>query len=146
MTVQDEDLRALLGIDPERLQDGPRRHRRARRPAGRPPRRGRGAPRDGRLFKQVKERRRRERRDAQLAPRRRGHRGDRHGRLRAASTTRPAACRSPPETAAPLAGRLQRARACYQCKQRYVDVDAFYHQLCPTCAALNRSRATPAPT
>jgi hypothetical protein len=43
-------------------------------------------------------------------------------------------------TAAPLAGRLQKARACYQCKQRYVDVDAFYHQLCPSCAALNRSR------
>jgi NAD(P)-dependent dehydrogenase (short-subunit alcohol dehydrogenase family) len=38
------------------------------------------------------------------------------------------------------AGRLLRARACYICKQRYVDVDAFYHQLCPPCAALNRQR------
>jgi NAD(P)-dependent dehydrogenase (short-subunit alcohol dehydrogenase family) len=38
------------------------------------------------------------------------------------------------------AGTLLRARACYICKQRYVDVDAFYHQLCPTCAALNHER------
>jgi NAD(P)-dependent dehydrogenase (short-subunit alcohol dehydrogenase family) len=38
------------------------------------------------------------------------------------------------------AGTLLRARACYVCKQRYRDVDAFYHQLCPPCAALNRER------
>jgi NAD(P)-dependent dehydrogenase (short-subunit alcohol dehydrogenase family) len=38
------------------------------------------------------------------------------------------------------AGTLLRARGCYVCKQRYVDVDAFYHQLCPSCAALNRER------
>ncbi|MEJ2857744.1 MULTISPECIES: SDR family NAD(P)-dependent oxidoreductase [unclassified Saccharothrix] len=38
------------------------------------------------------------------------------------------------------AGTLLRARSCYTCKQRYTEVDAFYHQLCPPCAALNRSR------
>jgi len=38
------------------------------------------------------------------------------------------------------AGTLLRARACYICKNRYADVDAFYHQLCPACAALNRDR------
>jgi NAD(P)-dependent dehydrogenase (short-subunit alcohol dehydrogenase family) len=38
------------------------------------------------------------------------------------------------------AGTLIRPRPCYQCKTRYVDVDAFYHQLCPVCAALNRQR------
>jgi NAD(P)-dependent dehydrogenase (short-subunit alcohol dehydrogenase family) len=38
------------------------------------------------------------------------------------------------------AGTLLRARSCYVCKQRYVDVDAFYHQLCPSCAALNHQR------
>jgi NAD(P)-dependent dehydrogenase (short-subunit alcohol dehydrogenase family) len=38
------------------------------------------------------------------------------------------------------AGRLLRARSCYTCKTRYVDVDAFYHQLCPPCARLNRER------
>jgi NAD(P)-dependent dehydrogenase (short-subunit alcohol dehydrogenase family) len=38
------------------------------------------------------------------------------------------------------AGTLIRPRPCYQCKIRYVQVDAFYHQLCPDCAALNRQR------
>jgi len=38
------------------------------------------------------------------------------------------------------AGTLLRARACYICKNRYADVDAFYHQLCPPCATLNRDR------
>ncbi|SES15756.1 SDR family NAD(P)-dependent oxidoreductase [Actinokineospora terrae] len=38
------------------------------------------------------------------------------------------------------AGTLLRARACYTCKRRYHEVDAFYHQLCPECAALNRSK------
>ncbi|WP_432827234.1 SDR family NAD(P)-dependent oxidoreductase [Dactylosporangium sp. CA-092794] len=43
-------------------------------------------------------------------------------------------------TAGASAGRLLRARSCYTCKSRYVDVDAFYHQLCPACAKLNRER------
>ncbi len=38
------------------------------------------------------------------------------------------------------AGRLLQARACYICKQPYVDVDAFYHQLCPDCARLNHAK------
>ncbi len=38
------------------------------------------------------------------------------------------------------AGTLLRSRACYTCKNRYTVVDAFYHQLCPDCAALNRAR------
>ncbi len=38
------------------------------------------------------------------------------------------------------AGTLLRSRACYTCKNRYDVVDAFYHQLCPPCAALNRGR------
>ena len=32
-----------------------------------------------------------------------------------------------------------RPRACYVCKKRYTVVDAFYHQLCPDCAAVNRA-------
>ncbi len=44
------------------------------------------------------------------------------------------------ETTTELAGILERPRSCYTCKQRYVEVDAFYHQLCRSCAALNRSR------
>ena len=38
------------------------------------------------------------------------------------------------------AGTLVRARACYVCKQRYQEVDAFYHQLCRACAARNHER------
>ncbi|MEJ3654681.1 SDR family NAD(P)-dependent oxidoreductase [Actinomycetes bacterium KLBMP 9759] len=38
------------------------------------------------------------------------------------------------------AGTLQRSRACYTCKNRYTVVDAWYHQLCPPCAAFNRSK------
>jgi NAD(P)-dependent dehydrogenase (short-subunit alcohol dehydrogenase family) len=45
-----------------------------------------------------------------------------------------------PATGAALAGTLHRARACYICKQRYREVHAFYHQLCPDCADLNWGR------
>jgi NAD(P)-dependent dehydrogenase (short-subunit alcohol dehydrogenase family) len=38
------------------------------------------------------------------------------------------------------AGTLRKARPCYICKQLYREVDAFYHQLCPACATLNRDR------
>ncbi len=38
------------------------------------------------------------------------------------------------------AGTLLQARGCYVCKQRYTEVDAFYHQLCPRCAQRNRAR------
>ncbi|WP_193043728.1 SDR family NAD(P)-dependent oxidoreductase [Mycolicibacterium baixiangningiae] len=39
-----------------------------------------------------------------------------------------------------VAGTLLRSRACYMCKNRYTLVDAFYHQLCPECAALNHAK------
>ena len=39
-----------------------------------------------------------------------------------------------------IAGTLVRARACYMCKNRYTVVDAFYHQLCPACAAFNQAK------
>ncbi|SOD72496.1 short subunit dehydrogenase [Jatrophihabitans sp. GAS493] len=38
------------------------------------------------------------------------------------------------------AGSYLRSRACYICKNHYTQVDAFYHQLCPECAAFNRAR------
>ncbi len=38
------------------------------------------------------------------------------------------------------AGQLLVPRSCYMCKQKYVDVDAFYHQLCPTCAAFSHEK------
>jgi NAD(P)-dependent dehydrogenase (short-subunit alcohol dehydrogenase family) len=91
------------------------------------------------LFKTVKLRRRRERRDAILEA----------DRAVTAATATGAPNRIDDETAgiplrtataAPTAGTLNQARGCYICKQRYRQVDAFYHQLCPACAALNHSR------
>jgi NAD(P)-dependent dehydrogenase (short-subunit alcohol dehydrogenase family) len=38
------------------------------------------------------------------------------------------------------AGTLLKARACYICKQPYTIVDAFYHQLCPSCAAMSHAK------
>ncbi|MGB4777966.1 SDR family NAD(P)-dependent oxidoreductase [Microbacterium sp.] len=43
-------------------------------------------------------------------------------------------------TTTPTAGTLRRARACYICKQPYTLVDAFYHQLCPACAAMSHAK------
>ncbi len=45
-----------------------------------------------------------------------------------------------PAAAGASAGTLVRARGCYVCKRRFREVDAFYHQLCPDCAARNRAR------
>lgn len=41
---------------------------------------------------------------------------------------------------APIAGELQKSRACYICKKHYTQVDAFYHQLCPDCAAFSHAK------
>ncbi len=38
------------------------------------------------------------------------------------------------------AGTLLRSRACYICKTHYTVVDAFYHQLCPECAAFSHAK------
>ncbi|WP_442780813.1 SDR family NAD(P)-dependent oxidoreductase [Curtobacterium sp. SL109] len=43
-------------------------------------------------------------------------------------------------TAAATAGTLLKARPCYMCKQQYTVVDAFYHQLCPACAAMSHAK------
>jgi len=42
--------------------------------------------------------------------------------------------------AAPSAGTYVKARPCYICKQDYTLVDAFYHQLCPDCAAMSHAK------
>ncbi|GLK16954.1 SDR family NAD(P)-dependent oxidoreductase [Herbiconiux flava] len=41
---------------------------------------------------------------------------------------------------AATAGTLLKARKCYICKQPYTLVDGFYHQLCPSCAALSHAK------
>jgi NAD(P)-dependent dehydrogenase (short-subunit alcohol dehydrogenase family) len=43
-------------------------------------------------------------------------------------------------TTAPTAGTLLKARGCYICKKPYTVVDAFYHQLCPDCAAMSHAK------
>jgi NAD(P)-dependent dehydrogenase (short-subunit alcohol dehydrogenase family) len=93
----------------------------------------------GKLFKTVKEQRRAERRSAIRA----------NDDAVTAATATGAPGRIDDETqglelsssaSGRRAGTLLRARACYVCKQRYREVDAFYHQLCPPCAALNHER------
>lgn len=42
--------------------------------------------------------------------------------------------------ASPTAGTLIKSRGCYICKQQYTLVDAFYHQLCPDCAAMSHAK------
>ena len=39
-----------------------------------------------------------------------------------------------------IAGTLLKPRPCYVCKEDYTVVDAFYHQLCPACAALHHAK------
>ncbi|SJN11568.1 L-fuco-beta-pyranose dehydrogenase [Leucobacter sp. 7(1)] len=41
---------------------------------------------------------------------------------------------------APIAGELRKAQNCYICKQPYTQVDAFYHQLCPSCAESSHAK------
>ncbi|MEO6116593.1 MAG: SDR family NAD(P)-dependent oxidoreductase [Pseudolysinimonas sp.] len=43
-------------------------------------------------------------------------------------------------TTSATAGTLRKPRACYICKKDYTQVDAFYHQLCPDCAAMSHAK------
>ncbi|MER6070288.1 SDR family NAD(P)-dependent oxidoreductase [Streptomyces sp. NPDC001817] len=92
------------------------------------------------IYRTVKQRRRQERRAAKTA----------HDRAVTEATATGSAERIDDETegilpssrveAGRIAGILQRPRSCYTCKTRYVEVDYFYHQLCPDCAATNRAK------
>jgi NAD(P)-dependent dehydrogenase (short-subunit alcohol dehydrogenase family) len=91
------------------------------------------------IYRTVKQRRRQERRAAKTA----------HDRAVTEATATGSADRIDDETQgllpssssrAPIAGVLRRPRSCYICKTRYVEVDAFYHQLCQRCAEENRAR------
>jgi NAD(P)-dependent dehydrogenase (short-subunit alcohol dehydrogenase family) len=91
------------------------------------------------IYRTVKQRRRQERRAAKTA----------HDKAVTEATATGAADRIDDETLgvrlAPsvtteIAGILQRPRSCYICKNRYVEVDAFYHQLCQPCARENRAK------
>ncbi|MFD8915994.1 SDR family NAD(P)-dependent oxidoreductase [Streptomyces sp. NPDC059575] len=92
------------------------------------------------IYRTVKQRRRQERRAAKTA----------HDRAVTEATATGSAERIDDETegilptskveAGRIAGILQRPRSCYTCKTRYIEVDYFYHQLCPDCARLNRDK------
>ncbi|MBE4739644.1 MULTISPECIES: SDR family NAD(P)-dependent oxidoreductase [Streptomyces] len=92
------------------------------------------------VYRTVKQRRRQERRAAKTA----------HDKAVTESTATGSAQRIDDETegilpssvteAGRIAGILQRPRSCYTCKTRYVEVDYFYHQLCPDCAGVNRAK------
>ncbi|KPC81468.1 MULTISPECIES: SDR family NAD(P)-dependent oxidoreductase [Streptomyces] len=91
------------------------------------------------IYRTVKQRRRQERRAAKTA----------HDKAVTEATATGSAERIDDETqgvlpsssaTAEIAGILQRPRSCYICKTRYVEVDAFYHQLCQQCAKENRGR------
>ena len=141
MMVTQDTATDATGIDPERLAVCLEVLAAGRARCRRPPRRRSGCgwpPRA--LFKTVKQRRRRDRRAEVAAA----------DRAVIAATATGAPGRIDDETqglplrlgsaAGAPAGVLRRARPCYICKQRYAQVDAFYHQLCPACAALNRAR------
>jgi NAD(P)-dependent dehydrogenase (short-subunit alcohol dehydrogenase family) len=90
------------------------------------------------LFKTVKQHRRRDRRDAVLAADRAVTEATATGAPeRADDETGGLPARTAPGG---TAGILRQSRGCYVCKRRYHEVDAFYHQLCPGCAAVNHSR------
>jgi NAD(P)-dependent dehydrogenase (short-subunit alcohol dehydrogenase family) len=92
------------------------------------------------IYRMVKQRRRSERRAAKTA----------HDKAVTEATATGSAQRIDDETegilpssvteAGRVAGILQRPRSCYVCKSRFVEVDYFYHQLCPKCAVENRAR------
>ncbi|MCX4445442.1 SDR family NAD(P)-dependent oxidoreductase [Streptomyces sp. NPDC087866] len=91
------------------------------------------------IYRTVKQRRRQERRAAKTA----------HDKAVTEATATGSAERIDDETqgvlpsssaTSEIAGILQRPRSCYVCKTRYIEVDAFYHQLCQDCARENRAR------
>ena len=93
----------------------------------------------GSFYKDVKKQRRRAKREAVAAA----------DRAVGESTATGSAQRIDDETAGialtssatgATAGVLQVPRGCYICKRKYTLVDAFYHQLCPDCAALSHAK------
>lgn len=94
----------------------------------------------GHMFKAVKQARRRQLREEELAA----------DRAVIAATATGAPDRIDDETRgreltsatthAPTAGTLRKSQACYVCKQQFTEVDWFYHQLCPSCAAFSHAK------
>ena len=93
----------------------------------------------GAIFKTLKKRRREERRNAVAdADRAVVHATATGSPNRIDDETAGIALAS--NTAGASAGRFIKPRPCYICKTDYVEVDAFYHQLCPECAAMSHAK------
>jgi NAD(P)-dependent dehydrogenase (short-subunit alcohol dehydrogenase family) len=92
------------------------------------------------LYRTVKQRRRQERRAAKTANDKAVTEATATGSAQRIDDETEGILPSSVTTEGQIAGILQRPRSCYICKQRYVEVDYFYHQLCQSCAAENRSR------
>ncbi|WP_436007753.1 SDR family NAD(P)-dependent oxidoreductase [Knoellia sp. LjRoot47] len=93
----------------------------------------------GRMYKQVRKARRREAKQPQID----------HDEAILAQTATGSPMRIDDETKGILlevppvgttAGELLKPRGCYICKADYTTVDAFYHWLCPTCAAKSHGK------
>jgi NAD(P)-dependent dehydrogenase (short-subunit alcohol dehydrogenase family) len=93
----------------------------------------------GRMYKQIRKGRRREARQPQL----------RHDEAVLAQTATGSPLRIDDETrgilltvppAGTTVGELMKPRGCYICKADYTTVDAFYHWLCPDCAATSHAK------
>ena len=128
-----------MDIDPETSRRASRCSRRSRTCRSSIPTPSRSGAATAGLFKTVKERRRAERRAASPRPTVPCS-PPRPPPRRAGSTTRRSGIELVSNVPGASAGTLIRARPCYQCKTKYTEVDAFYHQLCPACARLNRER------
>src|SRR5262249_53111236 len=94
------------------------------------------------VYKSVKVRRRAERQARGLAAGRAGTPATPTGAPNPPDDETPGPPLRPPtaESGNAVAGVLHRERGCYICKVRYREVHAFYHQLCPECAAENWKR------
>ena len=91
------------------------------------------------MYKSLKAERRRRKREAELAADRAVTEATATGSpMRIDDETQGIALVS--NAAGAFAGELINPRGCYICKTDYTLVDAFYHYLCPTCAAFSHSK------
>ena len=97
----------------------------------------------GTMYKRIRKARRAEARETELGPLRE------HDRQVLESTATGSPMRIDDETkgiplkshvVGAVAGELNTPRGCYICHEKYTTVDAFYHWLCPKCAAMSHEK------
>ena len=97
----------------------------------------------GTMYKRVRKARRNEAREAELGP----LRADDTKVLESTATGSPLRIDDETKgipltssTVGDVAGELHTPRGCYICHEKYTTVDAFYHWLCPKCAAMSHAK------